>query len=190
MAKITFNTALSKLASTLHSAHVTIESTLAKVGALRTEAVNMVIDAGLAAKKTGAEIKEAIAHVFAEAEAKGELTASTVKAYTAGLAFALDHGIAWTPSLHGLDAQVAAVTQAGKELPKALKAKVEKAEAKKAEREAKTSKASVANKASIVRHLAKALADARTIGSQHAGDILDVIHCFDPEFKEPDAAPI
>ena len=190
MAKITFSTALTKLASTIHTSHVTIESTLAEIGAKRSEAVNLVITAGIAAKKTGAEIKEATAHVFAEAEAKGELTASTVKAYTGGLAFALDHGVPWTPSLHGLDAQVAAVTQAGRELPKTLKAKIEKAEAKKTEREAKPSTASVANKASIVKHLAKALADARTLGSQHAGDILDVIHCFDPEFKEPDAAAV
>lgn len=135
MAKITFNLAVSKLASVLHSSHTTIEQTLAKVGAMRTEAVNMVIDAGLAAKKTAAEISEPVNQVFDESVAKGELSPATAKAYKSGLTFALANGVPWTPSLHTLDAQVAAYATAGRSMPKKLREKVEAKEEKVAAKE-------------------------------------------------------
>lgn len=187
MAKVTFKSALANLASTLTTTKKTEDQTKATIDLKRAEAVNAAIDAGLASKATNAEIKEAIKETLEETGNQIGLSPNTVKAYVAGLVFALDNGVPWSTDLHGIDGQVKACLACKRELPKALKAKVEKAEAK---RKTKTSATSAANKASIVKHLAKALADARTIGSQHAGDILDVIHCFDPEFKEPEAAPI
>lgn len=140
MAKVTFDSALSKLASTLHAAHVAVESTIAKTKAQSAAAFNAVIDAGLAAKKTTGEIKEPIGGVLDECVTRGDLTASTAKCYKAGLSFALDHGVAWSPSLHTLDAQLAAFAATGREMPKALKEKVAKAEAKKAEKESAADK--------------------------------------------------
>jgi hypothetical protein len=181
-----FDAALTKLGATIVSAHETINATRAKVAEQFKAAINLAIDSGKACKMETGDIRDAIVGVFDRHVDDGHIEKSTARAYLTGLRFALDRGVMWAPDLHSTEGQVRALNDAGKPVPKALAEKIEKAEAKK--KEAQQSKAHAANIDSIVKALAKALADARTLGKgELAADILDVIHSVKPEFTEPKA---
>jgi Skp family chaperone for outer membrane proteins len=158
-----------------------------KADGLRATAFNMAIDAARAAGLDAGEMKDLLADIIDKAVAAGDLTESTGKAYRNGLAFAVERHVPWTSTLHGTEAKVEALQAAGKAIPKALQAAAEKlAEKQAAAREAKNSKTHVASLDTVVKALAKALADSRTIGrGELAADILDVIHSIKPDFTEP-----
>lgn len=173
----------------LHEAREVEDAGRAKADGMRREAFNMAIDAGRAALLDAGEIKDLLADVLDRAVEAGDLTESTAKAYRNGLAFAIERHVPWTSNLHSTEAKVQALQEAGKTIPKSLQAAAEKlAEKERIKREAKHSKINEASLDTVVKHLAKALADARTIGRvELCADILDVIHSVKPEFKEPDA---
>jgi hypothetical protein len=181
-----FESAIAKLGATIVSAHDTLNTTRAKIAEAFKGAINLAIDSGKACKMETGDIRDAIVAVFDRHVDDGHIEKSTARAYMTGLRFALDRGVMWAPDLHSTDGQVRALNDAGKAVPKALAEKAEKAEAKK--REAQHSKGHVASIDSIVKALAKALADARTLGKGELGaDILDVIHSVKPDYTEPKA---
>ena len=173
----------------LHKAHEVEEAGKSKADGLRRVAINTAIDAARVAGLDAGEIKDLLADVLDKAAEAGDLSESTAKAYKNGVAFAVERHVPWASNLHGTEAKVQALIDANKAIPKALKAAAEKlAEKEAAKREAKQSKGQVANLETVVKHLAKALADARTIGrGELCADILDVIHSVKPEFTEPKA---
>lgn len=173
----------------LHEAHATEEAGKAKADGMRREAFNMAIDAGRAAGLDAGELKDLLADVLDKAVEAGDLTEGSAKAYRNGLAFAIERHVPWTSNLHGTEAKVQALLDASKAIPKSLQEAAKKlAEKEAAKREAKHGKGSVASLETVVKHLAKALADARTLGrGELAADILDVIHSVKPDFTEPTA---
>lgn len=184
-----YNAAVSKLAETLHAAHDVEVAARGKAAELRKQAINYVIDTGRAADVDAGDLRDTIAEKLDAAVEAGELEKSSARAYMTGVRFALDRRIMWSPALHSAEGQVQALVDAGKPIPKSLQKKAEELEAKAAaKRDAKNSKGHVASKETIVKALAKALADARTMGkAEWAADILDVLHSIDPSFKEPTA---
>ena len=173
----------------LHEAHQTEEAGRMSADGMRREAFNMAIDAGRAAGLDAGEIKDLLADVLEKAVEAGDMTDGTAKAYKNGLAFAIERHVPWTSSLHSTEAKVQALQTAGKAIPKALQDAAKKlTEKEAAKREAKNGKAHVASLDTVVKALAKALADARTIGRvELCADILDVIHSVKPDFTEPAA---
>lgn len=183
-----FETAIAKLNATIHAVHEAEKQTRAKAAEQFKASINYTIDAGKASKLESGDIRDAIVETFETNVKAGLIEKSTARAYLTGVRFALDRGILWNPSLHSAEGQVQALTDAGKKIPDSLKKKAEEMEAKKAEREAKHGKTHVASIDTIVKALAKALADARTMGKgELAADILDVIHSVKPDFTEPKA---
>lgn len=183
-----FDAALAKIDATIHAVHDAIVQTRAKAAEQFKAAINYAIDAGKANKLEAGDIRDGIVGVFDAAVASGHIEKATARAYMTGLRFALDRGIMWNPSLHSADGQIQSLLDAGKKIPESLQKKAAELEAKKSEREAKHGKTHVASVETIVKALAKALADARTIGKvELAADILDVIHSVKPDFTEPKA---
>lgn len=184
-----FATAVAKLGDQLHAAAEVVKVAAGKAGEIRKVAINLVIDTGRQADLDVAEIRDAIAEKFEAAVAAGDLEGSSVRSYMGGVRFALERRVPWSASLHSAEVQVQALLDAGKSVPKSLQAKAAEMEAKAlAKREAKSGKAYVASLETVVKALAKALADARTLGKgELAADILDVIHSVNPEFTEPKA---
>ena len=181
-----FDAALAKIETTIVASHETINATRAKIAEAFKTALNFAIDAGKACKMESAEIRDGIVAVFDKHVAEGHIEKSTARAYMTGMRFALDRGVMWNPSLHGAEGQIQALKDAGKKIPDSLAKKAEEMEAK--ARDAKHGKAHVASKETIVKSLAKALADARTLGkADWIADILDVIHSIEPSFTEPTA---
>lgn len=177
------------VASRLHEAAEVQRAGEKKADGLRATAYNMAIDAGRVAGLDAGEIKDLLTDVTDNAVEAGDLSESTGKAYKNGLAFAIERHVPWASNLHSTEAKAQALLDAGKKIPKALEAAVKKlAEKELAKREAKQSKNPGASLETVVKHLAKALADARTIGrGELCADILDVIHSVKPEFTEPKA---
>ena len=173
----------------LHEAHATEEAGRTKADGMRREAFNMAIDAGRAAGLDAGELKDLLADVLDKAVEAGDLTEGSAKAYRNGLAFAIERHVPWASNLHSTEAKVQALKDANKAIPKALQAAAQKlAEKEAAKREAKHGKGQVASLDTVVKHLAKALADARTIGRvELCADILDCIHSVKPDFTEPKA---
>lgn len=173
----------------LHKAREVEEAGAKKADGMRREAFNKAIDAGRAAGLDAGELKDLLADVLDKAVEAGDLTESSAKAYRNGLAFAIERHVPWASNLHGTEAKVQALKDANKAIPKALQEAAKKLEAKEAaKREAKNGKTHVASLDTIVKALAKALADARTIGrGELAADILDCIHSVKPDFTEPKA---
>ena len=184
-----FVAAVAKLGDQLHAAAEVVKVAAGKAGEIRKVAINLVIDAGRQADLDLAEIREAIEEKFKAAVEAGDLEAASVRSYMGGVRFALERRVPWSASLHGAEAQVQALLDAGKSVPKSLQAKAKEMEEKAAaKRDAKQGKVYVASLETVVKHLAKALADARTLGKgELAADILDVIHSVNPEFTEPKA---
>ena len=182
-----FNASLVKLAAALEAAHQLEAQAVAKATEARKKAINFALDCGRAEDQDPGTIRDAIAKIFESAVNSSQLTASTARTYMSGVRFALERRLAWNPALHSAEGQITALQDAGRKVPDHLKAKAAALAAKK---EPKPSAAQVANADSVVRHLAKALADSRTLGkSEWAADILDCIHAIQPEWKEP-AAPL
>lgn len=184
-----FEIAIAKLDATIHAVHDNIVQSRAKHAEQFKTAINYAIDAGKASKLEAGEIRDSIVKLFDDSVAANLIEKSTARAYMTGLRFALDRGILWNPALHSAEGQIQALKDAGKKIPDALAKKAaemdEKAAAK---RDAKNGKTHVASKETIIKSLAKALADARTIGdNEWAADILDCIHAKMPEWKEPTA---
>lgn len=180
--------ALQELRVTLHTAHELIQAGVKKANESRAAAINRAIEALKAIDMDPADIREKLTAVFDEAVAQGDLEKSTARAYTSGLRFALERRVMWTPNLHGAEGQIEALQAAGKAIPDSLKKKAAELEEKAAaKRDAKSTKAHVANVETVVKALAKALADLRTLGKPEAADCLDLIHRLDPAFKEPAA---
>jgi hypothetical protein len=183
-----FELALNKINATIVATHEAIIQTRAKAAEAFKTAINYAIDTGKASKMEAGDMRDAIVAVFDAAVAAGHIEKSTARAYMTGLRFALDRGVMWNPSLHSAEGQIQALQDAGKKIPDSLAKKAAELAAKKAERDAKQSKAHVASIDTIVKALAKALADARALGKgELAADILDVIHSIKPEFTEPKA---
>jgi len=174
----------------LHEAHEVEQAGAKKADGMRREALNMAIDAGRAAGLDAGELKDLLADILDKAVEAEDLTPATAKAYKNGVAFAIERHVPWASNLHSTEAKVQALQDANKAIPKSLQEAAKKlAEKEAAKREAKNSKTQVANLDSIVKHMAKALADARTLGrSELCADILDVIHSIKPEWTEPTAA--
>lgn len=187
MAKVSFTAALSKLASALAIAHDIETAALGKATEQRKMAINQALDAGRAADTDAGTIRDGVIEALEKAVELGQLAKATARAYATGVRFAIERRVAWSPALHSAEGQAQALTDAGKALPKALSEKLE-ATAKK--KEAAAGKANVASDDSVIRHLAKALVDARALGRSYAPDILDIIHSIKPEWKEPEAAPM
>ena len=175
----------------LHSAASIEEAAKVQAEGIRREAINAAIDAGRKAGLDTGEIKDMLSDILDLAVEAKDLTEGTAKSYRNGVAFAVDRSVPWTSDLHGTVARVKALETAKKAIPKSLQAaakKLEEKEAAKAARAAKPGAGHVASLDTIVKALAKALADARTIGrGELAADILDVIHGIKPEFTEPKA---
>ena len=184
-----YTKALDALLSSLAHANEVEQAGKAKASQLRSEAVNFTIDAGRAAGKDTGDIKDDVSAVFEKAVELGHLVEKSAKDYLRGVAFALERSVMWNASLHGNPARVKALQDAGKPIPKSLQAAAEKEAAKaEAAREAKHGKTHVASVETVTKALAKALADARTLGKgELAADILDVIHSVKPDFVEPKA---
>ena len=179
--------ALESLSQTLHAAHDVEQAAKGKAAELRKGAINFAIDAGRAADVDTGDIRDAIMERLDAAVAAGELEKSSARAYMTGVRFALERRVMWSPALHSAEGQIQALLDAGKPIPKSLQAKADDMAAKKTERDAKQGKAHVASKESVIKHLAKALVDARALGAAYAADILDCIHGIQPEWKEPTA---
>ena len=187
-----------------------------KAEGLRAEGINLGIDALRAAGMDSGEIDDTIGDALDRAQEAGDLTESTVKSYKAGLKFALARHVPWTTNMASLPGKFAALDNAGKKIPapllkqgaetvkrlleadKPIPAALQPHYAKQiadykqglleaGTRDAKQSKAHVASKDTILKHLAAALLDARTLGMVQAADILTAILSIDPLFTEPKA---
>jgi len=179
-----YNAALGALATTFETAKAAIDAGAAKAGELLKSGINAVLDKGRAADVDGGDMVDAIKEKIDAAIEAGQLAKSSGRAYMVGVRFAVDRRVAWHPSLQNKADQVKALEAAGKAIPKSL---AEEAAKQAAKREAKNGKVREINDANVVKMLAKALADARTLGKPYAADILDCIHKIDPAFKEPTA---
>lgn len=182
--------AVSALGVTFAQAHEAVVEGTRKAGELLKVGINKTLDAGRAADVDGGDLVDAVKEEVDKAVEAGHLSKSTGRVYMIGVRFAVDRRIAWTPSLQNKEEQVKALQAAGKPIPKALQAEADKQAAKQADRGTKAGKANVASKETVVKKLAAALADMRTLGMPLAADALDLIHKIDPAFKEPEAAPV
>lgn len=173
----------------IHEASEVERAGAKKADGIRAAAFNTAIDAARAAGLDTGEAKDLLSDIVWRAAAAGDLSESTARAYTNGLYFAIERHVPWTSNLHGAEAKVEALQAANKAIPKSLQAAAEKvAEKAAAKREAKTSKGHVASLETVVKSLAKALADSRALGRvELSADILDVIHSIKPDFVEPKA---
>lgn len=169
----------------IHEAAEVERAAIKKGDGIRAAALNTAIDAARAAGLDTGEAKDLLSDIVWRAAAAGDLSESTARAYTNGLYFAIERHVPWTSSLHSAEAKVEALQAANKAIPKSLQAAAEKVAAK---REAKSSKGHAASLDTVVKSLAKALADSRAIGRvELSADILDVIHSIKPDFVEPKA---
>lgn len=173
----------------LRKAHDVETAAGVKASGMRAVAMTALIDDGRKAGLDGGEIKDLGGEVLAAAVAAGTITASTAKSYAICISFAVDRHIPWSGDLVSPEGREKALKAAGKKVPASIADAAEKAREKAREKAARAARPSVGHVASIesiVRHLAKALADARTLGKDIvAMDILDVIHSIKPEFTEP-----
>jgi hypothetical protein len=175
--------AIANLYRALESAHQSEVDGARKASETRTAAVNLVLDAARAANALAADVKESVQKVFDESVSRGFLLEKSGKDYMRGVAFALDHGVAWSPSLHGAEHQVKALETAGRQIPKRLA----EAAAKLAEkRDAKTgARPTVVTRDGMKGHAAKLLAEARKLEAHRfAASLLDAIQAEWPDFKE------
>jgi hypothetical protein len=185
-----FNKAVAALETAFVKAHEAVVEGTRKAGELLKVGINQVLDAGRAADVDNGDLIDTIKEKVDAAVEAGHLSKSTGRVYLIGVRFAVDRRVAWTPSLQNKEEQVKALQAAGKPIPKALQAEADKQAAAAAERGTKASKANVASKETVVKKLAAALADMRTLGMPLAADALDLIHKIDPAYKEPEAAPV
>ena len=203
-----------EIVKTMHEAAEVERAAGEKAEGMRATGVNLGIDALRAAGLDAGEIDDTIGEAFDKAREAGDLSESTVKSYKAGLKFALARHVPWTTNMAGLPGKFAALDaakkkipapllkqgaetvkrllEAGKPIPAALQPHYAKQIAdykqgltEAGKRDAQQSKAHVASKETILKHLAAALADARTLGMIQGGDILSAIHAIDPTFVEP-----
>jgi len=171
----------------LHAAHDVEESGRTKAAEMRGMAINTLIDKGRAAGADTGAIKDDVRGIFDRAAEAGYLAEKSAKLYMRGLAFALDRGVMWNASLHGTEARVKALQDAGKPIPKDLQEAAAKMEEKEAQaREARQPVGDTVDTA--LAKTVKVLAIWRTLGkSDVASYILDAIHSIKPEFTEPKA---
>lgn len=160
-----------------------------KADGIRATAFTTAIDAAREAGLDTGEVKDLMAEIVDRAVETGDIAKSTGRLYKMGLTFSIERHVPWTSTMHDPKEKVRALTLAKKAIPKALQAAAEKVAAEEAaKREAKSSKGHVASLETVVKSLAKALADARAIGRvELSADILDVIHSIEPGFVEPKA---
>lgn len=170
----------------LHIARIEEDASRVRIDGLRITALNTAIDQLRAASLIALEIKEALSAIIDAAAEAGDLSEASVRPYKSGIGFAVDACVPWNSSLASTEGRVKALQAAGRNIPKSLQAAADKlAEKAKAKREAKHGKGSVVTKETVIQHLARALADARTLGMIQACDILDAIHAIDPTYTEP-----
>ena len=160
-----------------------------KADGIRATAFTTAIDAAREAGLDTGEVKDLMAEIVDRAVETGDIAKSTGRLYKMGLTFSIERHVPWTSTMHDPKEKVRALTLAKKAIPKALQAAAEKVAAEEAaKREAKNSKGHVASLETVVKSLAKALADSRAIGRvELSADILDVIHSIEPGFVEPKA---
>ena len=160
-----------------------------KADGIRATAFTTAIDAAREAGLDTGEVKDLMAEIVDRAVETGDIAKSTGRLYKMGLTFSIERHVPWTSTMHDPKEKVRALTLAKKAIPKALQAAAEKVAAEEAaKREAKGSKGHVASLETVVKALAKALADSRAIGRvELSADILDVIHSIEPGFVEPKA---
>jgi hypothetical protein len=160
-----------------------------KADGIRATAFTTAIDAAREAGLDTGEVKDLMAEIVDRAVETGDIAKSTGRLYKMGLTFSIERHVPWTSTMHDPKEKVRALTLAKKAIPKALQAAAEKVAAEEAaKREAKNSKGHVASLDTVVKSLAKALADSRAIGRvELSADILDVIHSIEPGFVEPKA---
>ena len=170
----------------LHVARIEEDASRVRIDGLRVTALNTAIDQLRAAGVIALEIKEAMGSIIDAAAEAGDLSDASVRPYKSGIGFAIDAAVPWNSSLASTEGRVKALQAAGRNIPKSLQAAADKlAEKEAAKRDAKSSKTSVASRETVIAYLAKALADARTLGMIQACDILDAIHAIDPAYTEP-----
>jgi len=170
----------------LHAAHDVEQAGAAKASELRTVAINVLIDKGRAAGAESGTIKDDVAAIFEKAVEAEYLADKSAKLYLRGVAFALERGVMWNASLHGTEARVKALQEAGKSIPKDLQEAAAKLDAK--TRDAKHGKPVVANVENTVKLLAKAYEMAVLIGKAGwAVHIKETIQAEKPEWTPPTA---
>ena len=174
----------------LHVARIEEDASRVRIDGLRVTALTTAIDQLRAAGIIALEIKEALGGIIDAAAEAGDLSDASVRPYKSGIGFAIDACVPWNSSLASTEGRVKALLAAGRDIPKSLQAAAdklaEKEDAKQdAKRDAKSSKTSVASRETVIAYLAKALADARTLGMIQACDILDAIDAIDPTYTEP-----
>lgn len=177
----------SKLGERIDAIFATLEKADRDAQASLSTEVNGAVKDLMFLGKVAGEISGIIDPVFIEHRPK------SARQYSSGLKFALAWGLQWTPNLHSLEGQVAAMVAAGKADKMSPKHKAKLAEvqdAKDAKATAKSGarsgKPKVNDNAATLKLLAEALANTRARGdNEWALDILDAIHSKFPEFKEP-----
>ena len=174
----------------LHVARIEEDASRVRIDGLRVTALNTAIDQLRAASLIALEIKEALSAIIDAAAAAGDLSEASVRPYKSGIGFAIDACVPWNSSLASTEGRVKALQAAGRNIPKSLQAAADKLAEKEAakrdaKRGAKQGEAAVASRETVLAYLAKALADARTLGMIQACDILDAIHAIDPAYTEP-----
>lgn len=173
----------------IHEAAEVERAAIKKGDGIRAAAFTTAIDAAREAGLDTGEVKDLMAEIVDRAVETGDIAKSTGRLYKMGLTFSIERHVPWTSTMHDPKEKVRALTLAKKAIPKALQAAAEKVAAEEAaKREAKTSKGHVASLETVVKSLAKALADSRALGRvELSADILDVIHSIKPDFVEPKA---
>lgn len=174
----------------LHVARIEEDASRVRIEGLRTTAITTAIDKLRAAGIIAFEIKEAMGSIIDAAVEAGDLQVASVRPYKSGIGFAVDACVPWNSALASKEGRVKALLAAGRDIPKSLQEAADKLAEKEAakqdaKRDAKSSKTSVASRETVLAYLAKALADARTLGMIQACDILDAIHAIDPAYTEP-----
>ena len=174
----------------LHVARIEEDASRVRIEGLRATALTTAIDQLRAAGVIAFEIKEALGGIIDAAAAAGDLSDASVRPYKSGIGFAVDACVPWSSALASKEGRVRALLAAGRDIPKSLQeaaaALAKKEDAKQdAKRGAKQGKGAVASRETVIAYLAKALADARTLGMIQACDILDAIHAIDPAYIEP-----
>ena len=174
----------------LHIARIEEDASRVRIEGLRTTAITTAIDKLRAAGIIAFEIKEAMGSIIDAAVEAGDLQVASVRPYKSGIGFAVDACVPWNSSLASKEGRVKALLAAGRDIPKSLQEAADKLAEKEAakqdaKRGAKQGEAAVASRETVLAYLAKALADARTLGMIQACDILDAIHAIDPTYTEP-----
>lgn len=174
----------------LHVARIEEDASRVRIEGLRATALTTAIDQLRAAGIIAFEIKEALNAIIDAAVEAGDLSDASVRPYKSGIGFAIDACVPWNSALASKEGRVRALLSAGRDIPKSLQeaaaALAKKEDAKQdAKRGAKQGKGAVASRETVIAYLAKALADARTLGMPQACDILDAIHAIDPAYIEP-----